>query len=42
MAAVTAYNANAGVVQVPIDLEPGRYAFSVREDPSITGTLIVT
>lgn len=27
---------------VPIDLEPGRYAFSLREDPSITGTLIVT
>lgn len=27
---------------VPIDLAPGRYAFSLREDPSITGTLVVT
>lgn len=27
---------------VPIDLEPGRYAFSLRDHPSITGTLVVT
>lgn len=27
---------------MPIDLEPGRYAFSSREDPSIAGTLLVT
>jgi plastocyanin len=27
---------------VPIDLAPGRHAFSLREDPSITGTLVVT
>jgi plastocyanin len=27
---------------VPIDLEPGGYSFSLRDDPSITGTLIVT
>jgi Cupredoxin-like domain len=25
-----------------IDLDPGRYPFSLREDPSITGTLVVT
>jgi hypothetical protein len=27
---------------VPIDLKPGRYGFSSREDPSVAGTLIVT
>lgn len=27
---------------VSIDLEPGRYAFSSREDPSMAGTLVVT
>jgi hypothetical protein len=27
---------------VQIDLDPGRYAFSLRDHPSITGTLIVT
>jgi len=26
---------------VSINLEPGRYAFSLREDPSIAGTLVV-
>jgi hypothetical protein len=26
---------------VPIGLGPGRYSFSLREDPSIIGTLIV-
>lgn len=28
--------------EVSIDLEPGRYVFSSRDDPSITGTLFVT
>lgn len=28
--------------EVSIDLEPGRYVFSSRDDPSITGTLLVT
>jgi len=27
---------------VSINLEPGRYAFSLQEDPSIAGTLVVT
>jgi plastocyanin len=27
---------------VSIDLQPGRYAFSSREDPSIAGMLVVT
>jgi hypothetical protein len=27
---------------VSIDLEPGRHAISSREDPSVTGTLVVT
>jgi hypothetical protein len=27
---------------VPIHLDPGRYPFSLREDPSISGTLVVT
>jgi plastocyanin len=27
---------------VSIDLEPGRHEFSLREDPSVSGTLIVT
>lgn len=27
---------------VPVLLDPGRYAFSLRGDPSITGTLVVT
>jgi hypothetical protein len=27
---------------VPIHLDPGRYPLSLREDPSISGTLVVT